>query len=133
MILVESATVRLDVPAVAAEVGNARRFVRAELAGVSPDVLSDVALATSELVTNAVEHGCGPVVSVGLQWTSSSIALFVESVGPAPQVGSVDTWAMSEVDQITGRGLGIVRSIADRVHIDRSDTGILITAHFDLP
>ena len=93
-----------------AEVGTARRFIRANLVDVPPGLNADAQLVASELVTNAVEHGVGGPVVVALCRGDASIALTVESVGPAPDVGEVDEWQVAPVEEITGRGLGIVRS-----------------------
>lgn len=111
-----------------AEVGTARRFIRANLADVPDELNADAQLVASELVTNAVEHGTGGPVVVALRRESESLALTVESVGPAPEVGAVDEWEVAPVEEITGRGLGIVRSIADRVDVSRRDGRLVITA-----
>ena len=111
-----------------AEVGEARRFVRKNLAHV-PDALSaDVQLIASELVTNAVEHGRGDRVAFALHCGDDAVDLTVESIGPSPNVGEVDEWEVAPVEHVTGRGLGIVRSIADRVEVTRFDGRLVITA-----
>ena len=119
---------RCELEADLAEVGTARRFIRANLVDVSPGLNADAQLVASELVTNAVEHGAGGPVIVAIRCDDASIALTVESVGPAPDVGDVENWEVAPVEEITGRGLGIVRSIADRVEVRRRNGRLVITA-----
>lgn len=119
---------RCELSADLAEVGAARRFVRMNLADVPDELNADVQLIASELVTNAVEHGTGDRVAFALWRDQGSVALTVESIGPSPNVGDVDDWEVAPAEQITGRGLGIVRSLADRVEVNRQNGRLVITA-----
>lgn len=119
---------RCELAADLAEVGAARRFVRKNLADAPPELNSDAQLVASELVTNAVEHGTGGPVLFELECDDAAVALTVESQGPAPDVGEVSSWRVAPVEQVTGRGLGIVRAIADRVDVRRCNGRLVITA-----
>lgn len=119
---------RCELAADLAEVGVARRFVRTNLAGVPEPINADAQLIASELVTNAVEHGTGGPIVFELLCDDDAVAVTVESVGPAPDVREVSSWRVAPVEQITGRGLGIVRSIADRVEVIRRNGHLVITA-----
>jgi anti-sigma regulatory factor (Ser/Thr protein kinase) len=119
---------RLEIAADVAEVATARRFVRTVLTGLPDRLVADAQLITSELVTNAIEHGVGGPVVVAVDRCATCVGLTVESVGPAPDVGDVDEWEMADVQQRTGRGLGIVRLVADTVAVKRSSDGLVITA-----
>ena len=111
-----------------AEVAVARRFVRSSFADLSPTLSADAELIVSELFTNAVEHGVGGSVVVELHRNATDFAIVVESVGPSPNVGEVSEWHVTSVDQLSGRGLGIVRSVADHVEIVRQDGRLVISA-----
>jgi anti-sigma regulatory factor (Ser/Thr protein kinase) len=119
---------RCELEADLAEVGAARRFVRKNLADVPDALNADVQLIASELITNAVEHGTGDRVIFALRLDDDAVSLTVESVGPAPNVRDVNTWRVAPAAHITGRGLGIVRSIADRVEVSRYNGCLVITA-----
>lgn len=119
---------RCELQADLAEVGAARRFVRKSLADVPDALNADVQLIASELITNAVEHGTGDRVSFVLRLDDGAVALTVESIGPAPNVRDVGSWQVAPAAHITGRGLGIVRSIADCVEVSRRDGRLVITA-----
>lgn len=120
--------VRVELDPVLAEVPTARRFVRTSLTGLPDGVASDAQLIASELVTNAIEHGDGGPVTVAVHRSADAVAVTVESVGPAPGVGEVDDWRMADADEITGRGLGIVRAVAHGVSVERSPGRLVITA-----
>ena len=119
---------RCELDADLAEVGAARRFVRRNLIDAPAELAADAQLVASELVTNAVEHGTGGPVVFELMCDDHVVALTVESVGPAPGVRDVDEWQVASVERITGRGLGIVRSIADQVVVSRRNGRLVITA-----
>ena len=126
--MADGRVMRCELEADLAEVGVARRFVRKVLAGKPADLTADAQLVASELVTNAVEHGTGGPVVVELQCAETAVELTVVSNGPAPDVGDVADWRVAPVDKITGRGLGIVRSSADRVDVRRRNGSLVITA-----
>lgn len=124
----ETSTRRVELDADLAQVATARRFVRAALDDVSPTVNADAQLIASELVTNAVEHGRGTSVVIELQRRAAEIDVTVESEGPSPGVGAVEEWRVASVDEITGRGLGIIRNVAKRVAVRRVHGRLVITA-----
>jgi hypothetical protein len=102
-------SVRVDLPAEPASVGQARRFVRSVLADWGLEVLVDtVTLLTSELATNAVLHartGFAVVVS------RSSKVVRVDVLD-----GSVVTprSRTPSLTAATGRGVNMVAALADQ-------------------
>jgi anti-sigma regulatory factor (Ser/Thr protein kinase) len=110
-------------------VAAARRFVRSELDGSAPEpAVSDLMLITSELVTNAFEHGSGRVV-LTVRCDDGAASVTVSSGGPPVTLPTVDTWTTARADRVSGRGLGIVRQIGDDIEVDRSPDGVMITVH----
>jgi anti-sigma regulatory factor (Ser/Thr protein kinase) len=110
----------LNAPAVA------RQRVSEQLTGpdFSTEVVSDVVLAVSELVTNAIEAGA-TAVQLGLNVTRHEIQLSVgDNTGGWPR----PTRAPSVAPR--GRGLAIVSQLADTWQAERTDAGKRITAHF---
>lgn len=93
------------------EVGRARALVRDAVSphlgpGSEPNLVSDLVLATSELVTNAIVHGTGPV-TLRLDLVDGVLRLTVKNRGPLhPSLQKVD------LDAAGGRGLGIVATVA---------------------
>lgn len=115
--------ITLELTAEFDSVTQARHFARANLRtmGVGPAIAADLELVVSELVTNAVEHGAeGPVVLM-LDCSNGVATVTVRSRGPAQAVGPSATWTIAEANSITGRGLGIVRRLADDVEVSRTD------------
>lgn len=119
---------RVELEADLAEVAVARRFVRASLQDIGADVNADAQLIASELVTNAVEHGGGSSVVVELRRRDAEVDVTVESVGPSPSVGEVEDWRVAAPDEVSGRGLGIISNLADRVAVRRVKGRLVITA-----
>jgi anti-sigma regulatory factor (Ser/Thr protein kinase) len=99
-----------------ASVPEARRLVSAALRRntTAQCVIDDMLLATSELMSNAVLHGLGDDVGLALSEGSRTVELSVTSDGPA-DVGPVHSWSMPPPGSIGGRGLALVRSVADQV------------------
>jgi anti-sigma regulatory factor (Ser/Thr protein kinase) len=119
---------RCELDADLAEVGVARSLVRRNLADVPAALNADAQLIVSELVTNAVEHGNGDHVVLALRCDDDAVALTVESIGPSPNVREAMHWKVAPAGQSTGRGLGIVRSLADRIEVSRPNGRLVITA-----
>ena len=120
----------MELQAHMSNVSAARRFVRNELEGRAPEeAVSDLMLATSELVTNAFEHGSRDPVRLTVRSARDEASITVVSGGEAGGVPAVETWTTARADCISGRGLGIVREIADDIDVERSPGIVAITVH----
>lgn len=112
-----------------AAVASAREFVRRSLSGAVPTaVSSDLQLIASELFTNAIQHGENERVGITVDRDAGFAGVTVESRGPAPNVETPAEWSVAEPESLNGRGLGIVRKLADEVFVDRSDGRLVVTA-----
>ena len=96
-------------------IGEARDFIRVVLRDEAVDeaTVDDVTLAVSELVTNAVGHGSGGPVTVRIETAPDEVVCVVRSSGGT--VTDPTTWRSPGVSGRTGRGLAIVRALADAV------------------
>ena len=90
-------------------------------------IIDDLRLAASELVTNALEHGEHEPVVVELGVSTGVVSLSVTSRSPHDHVAPVSDWAVADAAEITGRGLGIVRTLADDVSVTRGGEMLTIT------
>lgn len=104
-----------DIPA-------ARRFVTDTLraAGATERVVGTFRLAASELAANVVEHGSVAGWVLGVKVSNTWFELDV--VGGRADKGSLvfhpDRWSIADVDERSGRGLGILREVMDTVAVD---------------
>ena len=104
----------------------ARQFVAdtLRLHGATTGVISDYSLVVSELATNIIEHGDGSSWVIFVDVTDSDW-WEVEVVGgvsdPPARVLQPDTWSVAAADEISGRGLGIVRHLMDQITADETD------------
>lgn len=102
------------------EVGRTRRDLAGSLRrwGIEGDSADVALLLTSELLTNAVQHGTGPVVvRVGLD-RDRTLTVEVRDNKPAelhPQLSSLDA--------VNGRGLYLVDALADSWGAENGDDG----------
>lgn len=109
-------------------VGVARKFVQATFDGVVPHaVTADLVLATSELVTNAIEHGRSSSVLVTARVEAANASVSIRSAGAADHLADVPSWRTAAPDRVNGRGLGIVSALADDVDVVRAGDEIEIT------
>ncbi len=88
------------------EAARARQHVRDHCAGLPGDVQATVQLLTSELVTNAIQHGLGPIE---LRLTSGEGSLRVEVSDESPVRPGL---GRPSPDQTRGRGLMVVEAFA---------------------
>jgi anti-sigma regulatory factor (Ser/Thr protein kinase) len=105
---------------------------RAGVASAAADHLGDhrfddVALAVSELITNALEHGHGEVTilhgpndAASYEVAVASMSLLTPRRSPQPV----------PPDQVTGRGLNIVAALADDLTTDTVDGVVTVTCRF---
>jgi anti-sigma regulatory factor (Ser/Thr protein kinase) len=116
----------IDVPADTLAARAARRFVTECLAEwATPErVRPDVVLAASELVTNAVEHGGGPI-SVQLAGYPDRLRLRVRDTSPRLPVRREAT-LLSE----RSRGLNIVAQLAAAIGHEPAVVGKWVWADF---
>jgi anti-sigma regulatory factor (Ser/Thr protein kinase) len=120
-----------DLPAVPESIGAARDFASSAIAGGDVDeaTVIDLQLALSELVTNAVVHGAGGPITVEVTVAPSTITCAVASDGQSlPEVSS---WVRPVDGRPSGRGLSIVRAVADAVTVDVDDDRIVVRCTFE--
>lgn len=104
----------------------ARRFVEATFEGwaLQRELLDDVLLVTSELVTNAVRHAASDVF-LGLTRTGDGVRVTVGDASPAPPAARAP-----RSGTLDGRGLFMVDAIARAWGHDVRDGGKVVWAEF---
>lgn len=103
---------------------HARKFMAANHLGAAAD---DVALVVSELVTNALLHGRGPI-TMTLTLAPPELIIAVRDEGESSPTDQV-----YDDDAESGRGLGIVRRLAARLLFEPSDGAKSVVAAVRLP
>lgn len=121
---------RLEIEADVAHVAAVRRFVRHHLPAAPAALVDDVVLVASELATNGIEHGDGGDVIVEIGEYGRDVVLRVKSPGASPDLASPEDWDLTEHDAVSGRGLGIIRSVADEVVVHHTDSHLVTAARF---
>ena len=102
----------------------ARQFVTELLRrhGATPAAVDDCALVVSELVTNIIEHGDGSVMMIVLDTSDPAWWDIEVTSGVAPDAPQLvlepETWTVASAEDVSGRGLGIVRHLMDHVTTD---------------
>ncbi|MFF4491257.1 ATP-binding protein [Streptomyces sp. NPDC001544] len=108
----------------AASVPLARRLLMGtmETAGVDPDISYDLSVALSEACANAVEHGGGGTLDASSQayrvtayLDGQKCRIEVTDSGPGLARGSGTRPPRPDAEH--GRGLCLIRALADHVHI----------------
>jgi anti-sigma regulatory factor (Ser/Thr protein kinase) len=112
-------TIVLEAPSAVPE---ARHRIRAVLSAwrCAPERIADAVLLTSEVVTNAVEHGAGRVL-VRLLRRGTYVRIEVQDDSPTPPV----LLAIGPTEE-RGRGLHIVSRLAARWGSRRAGTGKVV-------
>src|SRR3954454_24235593 len=89
--------------------GRVRRTLRVICAGSDGGAIADAELAVTEVVTNAVLHAGGDGVSISFWSEGSILDVLVSDGGP----GFTPLLARRDIDEISGRGLSIVDTVAE--------------------
>jgi anti-sigma regulatory factor (Ser/Thr protein kinase) len=82
-------------------------------------VIRDYALVVSELVTNIIEHGDGSYMVIYLDvadpdWWEMEVVGGSSAISTSPLL-QPETWTVAGADEVSGRGLGIVRHLMDEI------------------
>ncbi len=114
-------------------IGAARDLVRDSLVGtaVGAEVVGDIQLAVSELVTNAVVHGDGEPIVVRIESSPRAVVCAVTSHLSGRPLPDPEMWTSPAQGGPTGRGLAIVRTVADAVAVDIDDSVVTVRCTFD--
>jgi anti-sigma regulatory factor (Ser/Thr protein kinase) len=120
-------TAGVDLPLRNEAAGQARRFVRDVLRTwqIADDLVADVLLVTSELVSNAVRHGgrrCALHVEKSFQLLCIEVS---DGSCVLPQ-------QREDVADESGRGLAIIDAIAGSWGVTERDTGKTVWAHWPI-
>jgi anti-sigma regulatory factor (Ser/Thr protein kinase) len=99
-----------EVPGVRALLGTALEACEAP-----PMVATDLCVALSEALTNAVRHGAGDVITVSWRITPTRCEISVRDEGPG--FAPPENPTMPEPDALAGRGLPLMNVLADEVDV----------------
>jgi anti-sigma regulatory factor (Ser/Thr protein kinase) len=120
---------RLELPVGPLAARTARRYLVSCLDGVAADVIDEVLLLTSELVTNAVLHGVAPI-RLQLHRRGGTLRVDVSDGGVPFAVTPVPVWSRTAEG---GRGLLLVDALAsDWGSQDQEDASPGKTVWFEL-
>ncbi|HVT65795.1 MAG TPA: ATP-binding protein [Mycobacteriales bacterium] len=100
----------------------ARNHARRALGSIQSQVADDVLLVVSELVTNAVLHGKGPITLTVTVEPSEVVVAVTDHGSESP------SFAQQHVDDEDGRGLRIVQRLTAAWDVERAATAKTITA-----
>ncbi len=113
-------------PPATASAREARRLARERLRELGADGSApDCLMVVSELVTNAITHGSGPV-RLELEAGEGVVRVEVSDAGSSPP-----RQLPEDPDAVSGRGLRIVEAIAPRWGVRADDRGKTVWA--DIP
>jgi serine/threonine-protein kinase RsbW len=122
--------IELVIPSEPGRIAEADEFLESALRsrGVPDAIVSDMAIATTELVNNAIIHGnrsdATKTVSLTLQFTQSDITVRVIDQGAGFDPNQVaDPLAQENLLREVGRGIFIARSLMDDVRYERNPGG----------
>jgi serine/threonine-protein kinase RsbW len=90
--------------------------------GVRPDCRQEIALAVSEACTNVVRHAGAAEYRLAAESTDSECTIVVDDDGPGLDTPQ-PTEEMPAVDTTGGRGFPLMRTLSDRVEVQRRHGG----------
>ena len=99
------------------EAGRGRRFVTAACAEYGEDAVVTAALLTSELITNALEHGTGEI-TILVTRSIDQVRIAVSDAGAHAPLART-----AAPDDEGGRGLLIVKTLASSWGVERLPRG----------
>lgn len=123
-------SLRLVIPSEPKRIAEADEFIESSLRerGVPETLVSDVAIAATEMVNNAIIHGnkkdASKNVTISMEFTATEVQIRVEDQGNGFNPDAVpDPLAEENLLREVGRGIFIVRSLMDEIRYERSPSG----------
>jgi anti-sigma regulatory factor (Ser/Thr protein kinase) len=116
-----SSTVTFDIPRDPTAPGEARRAIERLNDRIAPDVVPDVKLLVSELITNSVKYGGNGEVTLRID-TASPRKLRVEVIDQG--VGFVPVARDRPKTEVGGWGLHLVQTLSDRWGVYEGSTHV---------
>jgi serine/threonine-protein kinase RsbW len=121
---------RLVIPSDPQRIAEADEFLESTLRrhGIPEALVTDLAIATSELVNNAIVHGnkcdVSKTVSLTVEINACEVVIRVADQGSGfDPLGVPDPLAEENLLREVGRGVFIVRSLMDDVQFERGPSG----------
>jgi serine/threonine-protein kinase RsbW len=122
-----SQTARLEIPSDTHRIAEADEFLESTLRqhGVSESLVTDMAIATTELVNNAIIHGnkedISKTVTLSIKVSAVEVEIRVADQGDGFRPEEVaDPLAEENLLKEVGRGIFIVRSLMDDVQFEQN-------------
>jgi serine/threonine-protein kinase RsbW len=105
--------------------------------GIPDSKRFDIMLALSEAVTNAIRHGCGggesDFVDIEVKITNNAVYISVHDCGRGFEPEAVpDPTSADRLYVPSGRGVFLIKNLADDVHYDFSDNGTTVSVKFEV-
>jgi serine/threonine-protein kinase RsbW len=123
-------SLQLVIPSEPKRIAEVDEFVESALRqrGVSETLISDVAIAATEIVNNAIIHGnkkdTAKNVTIAMQFTVRDVEIRVEDEGNGFNPDAIpDPLAEENLLREVGRGIFIVQSLMDSVRYERTERG----------
>jgi serine/threonine-protein kinase RsbW len=118
---------RLNIAPSSVHVAEVRSAACQVLRVLPPEVAQDLLLALDEAVSNAVRHGSagGGPVEVAIDITDSWVEVRVLDRGPTPAIPHLPA-GPPPLSAVGGRGLWLIRELADEVRVEASGSGVLL-------
>ena len=116
-----SSTVTFDIPRDAAAPGAARRAIERLDGRIAADIVSDVKLLVSELITNSVKYGGQGAVTLSVE-TDDPRRLRVEVIDQG--VGFVPVARDRPATEVGGWGLHLVQTLSNRWGVYEGSTHV---------
>jgi anti-sigma regulatory factor (Ser/Thr protein kinase) len=116
-----SSTITFDIPRDPTAPGEARRAIEQLNGRIAPDVVPDVKLLVSELITNSVKYGGEGEVTLRVD-TASPHKLRVEVIDQG--AGFVPVARTRPATEVGGWGLHLVQTLSDRWGVYEGSTHV---------
>lgn len=97
---------------------------------LSSELIEAAQLCVSELVTNAVTAASDGRVILTVCLDATHLTILVTNVSASADLPDADSLRLPAASASSGRGLAIVRQLADQLRIERDGTSVTVSAGF---
>jgi serine/threonine-protein kinase RsbW len=130
-------SIRIQIPSIVENIRIVESFIdnTKDVYDINDDIYGNIMISVTEAVNNAIKHGNkenpDKKVALGLSFQENAVSFSIEDEGPGFDSSKLeDPTAPENIDKPGGRGIFLMRHLADEVHFKNNGRTVDLVFYF---